>query len=52
MENKVGEYKIYANLVDIQTYQQAANDNKTALHELYPTASKKMFESNNPFYFL
>lgn len=50
LENRVGEYKLYANILKYADYtSQMAKGNKNAT---YPTKLLKDFESSNPFYYL
>ena len=46
LENKVGEYKVYASLIPFTEFQ---NNHEASI---YPTAEKKDLESSNPFYYL
>lgn len=44
LENKVGEYKVYASLMKFSEFKNTP--------DIYPTATNKDIESSNPFYYL
>lgn len=49
LENKVGEYKIYASLMKYEEFnEQKAKKNNA----IFPTKQNKDLESSNPFYYL
>lgn len=44
LENKVGEYKVYASLMPLSEFKKTDDS--------FPTKDKKDLESSNPFYYL
>lgn len=49
LQNKVGEYKIFANIMKYSEFAEQSEKNNT---QIYPTLSKNDFQSANPFYYL
>ena len=51
LENKAGEYKMYAKLMSYPDYVKAKMDGKN-LSNLFPNNSDNMMSSSNPFFHL